>query len=96
MGNTVTLLDPTSEQQPLLRALLPRLTTLANTTIGLLDISKPKGKEFLDEVERRLLALGLGINVKRYSKPTFTRIAPVALCQQISVECDAVIEGLAD
>lgn len=96
MGNTVTLLDPTSELQPPQRALLPRLTTLANSTIGLLDISKPRGKEFLDEVERQLLALGLGINVKRYNKPTFTRVAPVALSQQISVECDAVIEGLAD
>lgn len=88
------LLDPTAESQPAAKQLLPRLTTLVGATVGLLDISKPKGKEFLDEVESQLIALGA--TVKRYSKPTFARVAPVQLSQQISVECDAVIEGLAD
>ena len=88
------LLDPTSELQPAVRQLNERLTSLAGKTIGLLDISKPRGKEFLDEVETQLSQLGA--TVKRYSKPTFTRVAPTELSQQISVECDAVIEGLAD
>jgi hypothetical protein len=88
------LLDPTSELQPAARQLNARLTSLAGKTIGLLDISKPRGKEFLDEVETQLSQLGA--TVKRYSKPTFTRVAPTELSQQISVECDAVIEGLAD
>ncbi|OGT70925.1 MAG: hypothetical protein A3H44_15490 [Gammaproteobacteria bacterium RIFCSPLOWO2_02_FULL_57_10] len=96
MSDKITLLDPTSELQPPERALLPRLQSLQGKTVGLLDISKPRGREFLDEVEKQLLALGLDIKVNRYSKPTFTRVAPVALNQQISVECDAVIEGLAD
>jgi hypothetical protein len=38
----------------------------------------------------------LGIAVKRYSKPTFTRIAPTPLKQQIAGECQVVVEGLAD
>jgi hypothetical protein len=88
------LLDPTSELQPAARQLNARLTSLAGKTIGLLDISKPRGKEFLDEVATQLSQLGA--TVKRYSKPTFTRVAPTELSQQISVECDAVIEGLAD
>jgi hypothetical protein len=88
------LLDPTSELQPAARQLNARLTSLAGKTIGLLDISKPRGKEFLDEVATQLYQLGA--TVKRYSKPTFTRVAPTELSQQISVECDAVIEGLAD
>lgn len=96
MSDQITLLDPTSELQPPERALLPRLQSLQGKTVGLLDISKPRGREFLDEVEKQLLALGLDIKVNRYSKPTFTRVAPIALNQQISVECDAVIEGLAD
>lgn len=91
---TTTLLDPTAELQTAQRMLNPRLKTIEGATIGLLDISKARGKEFLDEVQAQLLALGA--QVKRYSKPTFTRVAPVALSQQISVECDAVIEGLAD
>ena len=88
------LLDPTSELQPAARQLNKRLSSLGGKTIGLLDISKPRGKEFLDEVETQLSSLGA--TVKRYSKPTFTRVAPTELSRQISVECDAVIEGLAD
>jgi len=60
----------------------------------LLDIAKAQGKEFLDQVEKRLV--NLGATVKRYRKPTFTRIAPTELKQQISLECDVLIEGLAD
>lgn len=89
-----TLLDPTAELQPVERQLLPRLQSLSGTTIGLLDISKPRGKEFLDEVESQLTERGA--TVKRYMKPTFARVAPKELTQRISVECDAVIEGLAD
>lgn len=94
MGTTTTLLDPTSELQASTRPLLPRLASIDGATVGLLDISKPRGKEFLDEVQKHLEAAGA--KVKRYSKPTFTRIAPTELTQRISVECDAVIEGLAD
>ena len=93
MTNT-TLLDPTAELQPMERQLMPRLAGLAGATVGLLDISKPRGKEFLDEVES--LLTDQGATVKRYRKPTFTRVAPVALLQQISTECDAVVEALAD
>ena len=38
----------------------------------------------------------MGIGVKRYKKPTFTRPAPTELKQQIATECNLVIEGLAD
>jgi hypothetical protein len=96
MSESITLMDPTSELTAPNRVLLPRLESLQGKTIGLLDISKPKGKEFLDEVERQLLSLGIDIEIKRYQKPTFTRVAPVQLVQTISVECDALIEGLAD
>ena len=91
---TTTLLDPTAELQPAARQLNARLASLNGMTVGLLDISKPRGKEFLDEVAAQLTQLGAA--VKRYTKPTFTRLAPTELSQQISVECDAVIEGLAD
>lgn len=94
MTSQSTLLDPTAELKPSQRQLLPRLKSIAGSTIGLLDISKPRGKELLDEIEKHLVKAGA--SVKRYSKPTFARVAPVELTQQISVECDAVIEGLAD
>ena len=43
-----------------------------------------------------LLLRGAGAEVIRYKKPTFAKPAPVDLRQQISVECDAMLEALAD
>ncbi len=91
---TRVILDPTSELAPASRARLPRLASLDGRTVGLLDISKPRGDVFLDRLQSRLEAEG--VTVKRYAKPTFTKPAPVDLRQQIAVECDAVVEALAD
>ena len=89
-----TVLDPTNEAVPteIERAMRPE--SLAGLTVGLLDISKPRGYVFLDRVEQRLT--DLGSSVRRYRKPTFTKPAPVDLRHQIATECDAVIEALAD
>ncbi len=88
------LLDPTSERQPGKRERLPRPRSLANKRVALLDISKPKGDIFLDCLAGQLD--DLGIQTRRYQKPTFTRVAPVDLKHQIVSECDLVIEALAD
>jgi hypothetical protein len=88
------LLDPTSERSPAVRERVPRLDTLDGKTVGLLDISKPRGDLFLDRLERHLRERGAA--VKRYKKPTFTKPAPVDLRHEIAVECDAVVEALAD
>lgn len=88
------LLDPTAERAAAARALLARPATLDGLTVGLLDISKARGNVFLDRIDEQLSARGIG--VKRYRKPTFTRVAPTALKQQIAAECNLVIEGLAD
>ena len=89
-----TVLDPTSEQTPATRERAARPESLAGLTVGLLDISKPRGNMFLDRVSERLT--GLGATVNRYTKPTFTKPAPVDLRHEIATECDAVIEALAD
>lgn len=88
------LLDPTSELQAAARELLPRPRSLAGKRVAMLDISKPRGDVFLDRVEQRLQ--GLDIETRRFQKPTFARVAPVELVQQIVSECDVVIEALAD
>ncbi len=88
------LLDPTSERAPALRERLPRLESLDGRTIGLLDISKPRGDLFLDRLEQHLRERGA--EVKRFRKPTFTKPAPTDLRGQIAEQCDAVIEALAD
>ncbi len=89
-----TVLDPTSEQKPKSIPLAPRLSSLEKSTIGLLDISKPKGHVFLDRVEQELRALGA--TVLRFQKPTFAKPAPVDLRHEIATRCDAVVEALAD
>ena len=94
MTKTTILLDPTSENAPEKRKRLPRPAKLQGCTVGLLDISKARGDIFLDEIEARLSRKGM--NVKRYQKPTFARTAPVELQQEISTQCDLVIEALAD
>ncbi len=91
---SVTVLDPTDETTPQVRERVSRPESLAGLTIGLLDISKPRGNVFLDQVQNRLAELDA--TVIRFSKPTFSKPAPADLRHEIASQCDAVIEALAD
>jgi hypothetical protein len=93
-GTPRVILDPTSERSPVIKTRVPRPHALAGLKIGLLDISKPRGDRFLDRIEQHLTQRGA--TVMRFSKPTFTKPAPLDLRQQIAATCDAVIEALAD
>ena len=88
------VLDPTNETEPAKIPRVDRPTSLDGLTVGLLDISKPRGDIFLDTLES-LLNEG-GAKTKRFMKPTFTKPAPVDLRHEIASQCDAVIEALAD
>jgi hypothetical protein len=88
------LLDPTSERSPTIRPRLGRPDRLEGLTIGIVDISKPRGNIFLDQIDARLQERGIA--TRRYMKPTMTRPAPLPLRQQIGTEVQAVIQGLAD
>jgi hypothetical protein len=89
-----TILDPTAEIEPAARSRQPRPPSLDGLTIGLLDISKPRGDVFLDRLDELLQRQGW--RVLRFAKPTFTKPAPVDLRQEIAMQCDVVIEALAD
>jgi hypothetical protein len=89
-----TLLDPTSERAPAERTLNARPASLEGLTVGLLDISKPRGDVLLDRLAERLAADG--VTVRRYAKPTFAKPAPVDLRHEIATQCEVVIEALAD
>lgn len=91
---TRELLDPTSERSPSLRKRLARPASLSGQVVGLLDIHKPRGDIFLNELE--VLITGAGAQVRRYQKPTFAKPAPVDLRQEIATQCTLVIEALAD
>ena len=98
MNDTATaprvVLDPTGERTPAERQLTGRPADARGLTVGLLDISKPRGNVFLDRLEE--LLGDRGVTVRRYRKPTFTKPAPADLRYQISQECQLVIEALAD
>jgi hypothetical protein len=89
----VEVLDPTAEREP---AELPLADPLGDepARIALLDIRKPRGDVFLDELERLLAERGH--SVERVAKPTFTKPAPPDVRREIAERCDAVIEALAD
>jgi hypothetical protein len=89
-----TVLDPTAEAAPAERTRLDRPASIEGLTVGLLDISKPRGDVFLDQLEIHLTARGA--TVERFTKPTFTKPAPADLRYEIAQRCHVVIEALAD
>ena len=94
MKEATVLLDPTAESTPAKRERIAPPASLDGRTIALLDIGKARGNIFLDQLEDGLVSRGL--KVKRYAKPTNTRVAPVAVAQAIATECDVVVEALSD
>src|SRR5919197_1899314 len=96
-GNTMStreLLDPTAERTPARRERTPRPPTLDGLTVGLLDIAKARGDVFLDRIDALVTARGL--RVARFRKPTFAKVLPAELADQISSRCHVVVEALAD
>jgi hypothetical protein len=88
------VLDPTAGEPGQAIETVPRPASIEGLTIGLHDISKPRGDKFLAQLEERLAERGA--NVRRFVKPTFAKPAPVDLRHEIATSCDAVIEALAD
>ena len=92
--STRELLDPSSERTPARRERTPRPPALDGLTVGLLDIAKARGDVFLDRMDALLTARGL--RVARFRKPTFAKVLPAELADQISSRCHVVVEALAD
>ncbi len=90
-----TVLDPTGERSVTTRARVVRPASLTGKVVGILDISKPRGDVFLDQLEVRLREHGVA-DVLRFMKPTYTKPAPIDLRHEISTKCEVVIEALAD
>lgn len=88
------LLDPTAESAPLAQPGAARLDQIEGSVVALLDISKPGGDVFLDRLA--VLLEGRSVMVRRYTKPTHARPAPVELRTRIAAESDAVVAALAD
>jgi hypothetical protein len=91
----VTLVHPGKETVAKAMAPPARLASLQGKKIGLLDISKPGGNLFLDRLEQILRADYGAVEILRARKPTFAKVAPDPVIEQLR-GLDAVVEALAD
>ncbi len=91
---TTVLLDPTVPGAATARRRVDGPRSLEGLTAGLLDIRKRQGDKLLDRLE--VLLSQRGIRGGRYAKPTYTKPAPAGVIEQVTGECDVIIEGLAD
>ncbi len=91
---TSVLRDPTAETAALKRQRLNPPADLDDKVVGLMDIGKMRGDEFIDRLEE--LFNERNIETRRYKKPTNTRTAPAELIQQIVQESDVVVIALSD
>ena len=91
---SAVLRDPTAEVASELRVRRSTLDTLAGKTVALMDIGKMRGDEFIDALEATYVARGIA--VRRFKKPTNTRVAPRQLLVDIADAADAVVVALSD
>jgi len=90
-----TVVSPMHDAAAALRAPAPRLATLSNTRLALLDISKPGGSIFLDRLQH-LLAERFGVaSMLRATKTTYAKPARPDVLEALR-GVDAVIAALAD
>ena len=74
--------------------LAARPGSIEGATIALLDITKNRGAEFLDQVESQLKSAGAV--TFRISKEIFSKPAAPAVIDQIAARSDLAVEALAD
>jgi len=71
-----------------------RPVSVAGKRVALLDITKARGAEFLDQVERRLHERGA--ETFRLAKEIFSKPASTEVIEEIALRGDLTVEGLAD
>ncbi len=74
--------------------LAARPASIEGAAIALLDITKNRGAQFLDQIESHLRAAGAG--TFRISKEIFSKPAAPAVIDEIAARSDLVVEALAD
>jgi hypothetical protein len=91
----VRLIDPRNEAMKAPAAAAARLATLAGRRVALVDISKPGGSVFLDRLAQHLKRDHGVASIARKVKPTFSKLSPAALLDQLR-DAEAVVLALAD
>ena len=91
------ILDPTGGTEVTANTTLaPRLTTLEDKTLGLLDNGKPNGSMLLSEIGDDLRQQYRLRDVLTYTKPYFGTPVEQTQTQKIIEECDFVVTAIGD
>ena len=91
-----TLVDPTTKPTAVSFSGVARLSDLRNKRVGLIDDSKPNGKELLEELAD-LLGARYGVAaVKYHRKPSASKPANPEVVTQMGRECDYAIVAIGD
>ena len=90
------LVDPTT--QPMIASFTgaPRLRELRGKRVGLIDDSKPNGKELLEELADLIKARYGVAEVKYHRKPSASKPADPQVVAELGKECDYVIVAIGD
>ena len=90
------VLDPTTEPDPLEASAAPRLDTLNNKVLGILDNAKPNADRILDMVAELIAKKYELAGLVKRRKPGASRGAPQEILDELARECDFVIVGVGD
>jgi hypothetical protein len=88
--------DPRGTVTPAAVLAAPRLETLQGVRLGVLDNSKWNGSTLLRHTLARLESEAPSWVVHRYTKDSFSRVAPDELLDRIAGENDAVVTAIGD
>jgi hypothetical protein len=92
----LVLVSPLSEPVLAVSALAPRLASLHGKRIGLLDNSKNRAGQLLDEVATILQAQYGCTSVMRHRKPSASKPAAPEVLAEFARTCDLVLVGVGD
>ena len=74
----------------------PRLETLSGVRLGVLDNSKWNASKLLRRTVALLESDAAPSTINRYTKESFSRVAPAELLDRIAAENDVVITAIGD
>ena len=90
------LVDPTTEPMAASSVSAPRLKDLRGKRLGLIDDSKPNGKELLEDLADLLKSKYGVADVIYHRKPSASKPAVPKAITEIGKECDYAIVAIGD
>jgi hypothetical protein len=89
----IEILDPTIRAASAVIP-APRLTSLRGKRVGCLDNSKEKADIFLATLAERLTERFTPLEIIHRRKPSYSRVAPSAIIEDLRQSCDCVITAM--